>query len=727
MDLATFHGCLEQAGARGYPLNQTQRAAVDHGGEPLWIIAGPGTGKSEVLVTRTLKLVCVDGRVDPRSILLTTFTAKAARNLQDRLASYMLALQSADPSLKAVDLSDLRIGTLHSLCNDILQEYRYSGYQNVRLLDDIEQHLFVYRQADIAASQDTGFWAQFAYAVSGWQPGGSYAPNKWQRARAAVTLFNHIVEDLVDVGKMRQQGGHWETLAAFYEQYEQALTARHRCDFAHLQKRFLDFISAPAGAAFLSGDGRRPALSHVLVDEYQDTNPIQERIYLRLAGGAPHSITVVGDDDQALYRFRGGNVSCMVNFDRACQTTFGVEPAKVQLDENYRSHPSIVDFFNLYISSFPEMNVAGVRAPGKHSITASSSVQGAYPAVSWISPKQANGLAGAAAALVADHLLADGVISDPSQCVLLLRSTKDSPHNAGPYIKAFQDAGIPVYNPRSKSFMESEEVQCLLATLIQVVDDTRSFQQSWTRGLKESVQSWVDTLDTIRHDPAVPTKDLDTYISRSQAGLRNQCASVADGFVNLSMLEILYRITAFEPFRTWRTDLVRNQRLAKVTRLFESYHSFDLDNIRAEHGAVSQSFLNSFYNTFISYLIEAGINDDEDDEVIVPPGYISIMTIHQAKGLEFPFVIVGHLGNKGYVGAAQHLEHDLAPFRDDLYARNARPVDMLALEDDIRLLYVAYSRAQYGLILAGTFDQIKKHVAAPGRDGTTFRRTTHVI
>jgi DNA helicase-2/ATP-dependent DNA helicase PcrA len=150
MDLATFHACLEQLGARGYPLNQRQRDAVDHGSGPLWIIAGPGSGKSEVLVTRTLKLLCVDPQVPPRSIFLTTFTTKAARNLEDRLSAYLLALQGADPSLRAVDLSDLRIGTLHSLCNDILQEYRYPAYQNVRLLDDVEQHLFAYRCADIA-------------------------------------------------------------------------------------------------------------------------------------------------------------------------------------------------------------------------------------------------------------------------------------------------------------------------------------------------------------------------------------------------------------------------------------------------------------------------------------------------------------------------------------------------------------------------------------------------
>lgn len=130
---------------------------------------------------------------------------------------------------------------------------------------------------------------------------------------------------------------------------------------------------------------------------------------------------------------------------------------------------------------------------------------------------------------------------------------------------------------------------------------------------------------------------------------------------------------------------------------------------------------------FISYLIEAGIDDDEDEEAIVPQGYLPIMTIHQAKGLEFPFVFVAQLGQNKGVGSAQILERDLAPFRQELYTRTTRQPKELAVEDDIRLLYVAYSRAQYGLILVGTQDHIKKHVAAPGRDYVEFKRNTKVI
>lgn len=525
-------------------------------------------------------------------------------------------------------------------------------------------------------------------------------------------------------------GGNWKTLAEYYQQYAQALKDNYRCDFAHLQAYFLEFLQSPASQRFLGGDEKnQPPLLHILVDEYQDTNPIQEQIYLRLAQKTAHNITVVGDDDQALYRFRGGNVACMVNFDQACAAELKKTPHKIQLDKNYRSHSNIVDFFNDYITSFPEMTAPGVRAPGKNPVKAASTITGLYPAVSWLTCNKAGDLADTVTDFVNHHLIGDGVISDYSQCVLLVRSAKDSERNAGPFITAFQQKGIPVYNPRSKSFMESEEVQCLLAALVQVIDPKHTFSSEYKDPKGDSfswvtnIQKWIETLN--RNN----TNELNDYLNQSHNNLPKLCQQNKGGFLNRNLLEILYRILALEPFQTWQKDPIINLRLSKVTRLLEGYHSFKLDGLRSNPSGtdLDQSFLDQFYWMFISYIIEAGIDDDEDEEDIVPPGYLPIMTIHQAKGLEFPFVFVAQLGQNKGVGSAQILEQDLAPFRQKLYPRTTRKPEELAVEDDIRLLYVAYSRAQYGLILVGTPNQIKNHVAAPGRDYGKFRRNTIVI
>lgn len=727
LSLEQFHTVLVQENARGYGLDEDQRAVVDFGNGPLWILAGPGTGKTEALVTRTLKLICVDG-VTPSQIFLTTFTKKAARNLEDRLATYFTALKLADPALADVDLADIHIGTIHSLCDDILHEFRYPPYQNVRLLDDVDQHLFLYRYAEISNHVDRAFWEFFEYAVPNWNARSQYDPTKWQRAKTAAVLFNHIVEDQVDLTRMQAAGGHWEVLANFYRQYADVLATHFRCDFAHIQLRFLEFLNSPSGQLFLSGNGEdRTPLTHILVDEYQDTNPIQERIYLQLASIAPHNLAVVGDDDQALYRFRGGTVDCMVNFDRACLASFQQEPTQIQLRNNYRSHPAIVSFFNEYITAFPEMNTPGVRAPNKQPVNSSSDISGNYPAVGWITRKQVGQLPDAVADLIQNHLVADGIISDLSQCVLLMRSTKDSPRNAGPFLAAFQDRGIPVYNPRSKSFLESEEVQCLLAALINTIDLDFIWTNHPSNSIRSNIQNWLNTLVTLNDE--LNFIDLQNYVENSSNAIRDRCQQAPGQFLDVNMMEIIYRILSMEPFTVWQRDLVRNSRLSKVTRLFESYHSLNLDTLRARNvgASIDDGFLNRFYNMFIGYLVDSGIDDDEDEDVVVPQGALPIMTIHQSKGLEFPFVIVAQVGNSGTVGAAQLLEQNLQPFRQQLYPRQARSPQELSLEDDIRLLYVAYSRAEYGLIIVGTPQNIKNHVAAPNRDATWFRRNIPAI
>jgi len=691
------------------------------------LLAGPGSGKTEVLVTRTLRLVCVD-RVSPKTIFLATFTRKAARSIEDRLATYFSALQAADPTLASIDLGEMRIGTLHQLCNDLMQEYRYRPFQNVRLMDDFEQHLFVYRRAKVANHTDNAFWTFFSYAIpqgTRWRPSGAHPPNKWARVKAAVVLFNRIVEDLVDPASLRSADPHWLTLVDFYDDYVAALQREHRSDFAHLQLQFAAFLGSTQGSQLINGDSDQPGLEHVLVDEYQDTNPIQEQIYLRLASRPPHNLVVVGDDDQALYRFRGGTVACMVNFDRACAAAYGATSTPVPLTRNYRSHQQIVAFFDSYIGSFPEMQLPGVRAPGKGSLSSCSSISGAYPAVSWLATARAGDLGDAVARLVTNHLLGDRVITDPSQCLLLMRSTRDSARNAGPFIAAFQREGLQVYNPRSKAFVDAEEVQCFFACLVHVLDPSHSYTALRDPELVTDIQSCVQVLDAQLNTMGISAKPLTDYIAESVRQLDASCMANPGEFLDLSIVEITYRVLSHEPFRGWKTDPSRNLRLSKITRLLEAYHANRQDLLRSSVSGIALEplFVQSFYYSFFGYLQTTGIDDDEEEDEIVPRGYIPLMTIHQSKGLEFPYVIVAQLGSSSNVGAAQQLEALLEPHRRGLYPRSLRTPQQLAIEDDIHLSYVAYSRAQHGLILAGTTSHFRRHVAIPGRDWDHFRRS----
>jgi ATP-dependent DNA helicase UvrD/PcrA len=192
---------------------------------PAWVLAGPGSGKTEVLTVMTLRLLYVENdlaqtaRVPPESIFITTFTEKAARNLEDRISHYRAQIMAKQPQLAIIDVSKLRIGTLHGLCNDILQEFRAPNYQNVRLMDDFEQSLFVYEHMSIVQSPspatDHPFWTHFSFLFSNreWQPRWAYLPSKWNQTSALVKLFNRIVEDRVFIPAMRAAGGQWARLA----------------------------------------------------------------------------------------------------------------------------------------------------------------------------------------------------------------------------------------------------------------------------------------------------------------------------------------------------------------------------------------------------------------------------------------------------------------------------------------------------------------------------------
>lgn len=503
---------LENIPKRNVKITKEQLDIIKQDNGPLWIIAGPGSGKTEVLVLRCLKLLYVN-KIPPHAILITTFTERAAKNIQDRIASYKEYITNFDSSLKEIDVSDIRVGTLHSLCNDIMQEYRYSDYQNVRVLNDLEQPLFIYDNSILTYSKppDTHLklWQKFNYLLEQWDPisgfrwNGISMPSRWRRTRATVILFNRIVEDLVDIKKMKARSGIWTILADAYEQYEDTLANQFRCDFAHIQKKFLKFLKTPRGRQFLDGEANpeHPGIKYVLVDEYQDTNPIQEEIYLNLAANEPHNLNVVGDDDQALYRFRGGTVECMVTFDKACKRAWGLsstQVGKLPLISNYRSHPQIVNWCNDYIESFDVMKKSGARAPNKPKLKPSSMISGDHPAVAVLERRKPLELAESFADLV-HNLLIHKIINRPSQCALLLKSTREVSKWAGLYVTALNNRGILTYNPRSRALLQQPEVMGALGGIVEILDPSAKAQDSVRGdGIHNMVNEWRQTFLEIR-------------------------------------------------------------------------------------------------------------------------------------------------------------------------------------------------------------------------------------
>jgi DNA helicase-2/ATP-dependent DNA helicase PcrA len=610
------------------------------------------------------------------------------------------------PQIASIDPSALRIGTLHGLCNDILQEYRYTAYQNLRLLDQVESALLLHKSV-VTSTQphQAALFGQFNY-LFGNKPQNKLS--KWDWALALQKVFGRLVEDRIDLNSLQLAGGPWTALRQCYQLYEQALAGVHACDFSLLLKYFREFLNTGQGNVFLNGDhtGVRVPLSHVLVDEYQDTNPIQESIYLRLCDAAPHNLTVVGDDDQALYRFRGGTVECMVGFSAACQTRWGVPPQTIYLSDNHRSDQDIVAWCNNYITSFPVMNVPNVRIAGKPPLNSAVGSTGGHPAVSLIRTNTVPACAAALATLVTG-LRANNVIQDFSQCVLLLRSTRNSSLFAGPYTTALQAQNIPVYNPRSKDYLEQDEVAQCLGAFVRIIDpQLNQVNALMSPTIRQMVLNWVATYDGITSaNPA-----LGNYVTQGGQAIAGMSANQR---ITPATPTIIYRILAHPPFVAYQGNPEMDLRLSKMTRLFESFcaqYGRELWTDNTNAGQLPGWWYGSFFYGLCGYLSQRGLDDDEDDEVVCPAGFFPIMTVHQAKGLEFDFVFVGNLGATVSPSDAHRLEQDLRGYRVSPPAV-VHPIAAAQWHDDIRQHFVAYSRAKYALVLVATDGQLRKTAA----------------
>ena len=714
---------------RNYNLDPDQEQVVKHGNGPLWVIAGPGSGKTDSIVFRCIKLLVVD-HVPPASIILTTFTKKASVNLQNRISEYMIYLSSREPSIGNINYNRVRINTLHALCVDIMEEFRFTGYQNYRPLDELEQRLFIMEHLG-AASIDKDkvreydeIWKEFSYVFEGydylsgssWSPKSkNTTPNKNVRSVGLSILFDRIVGDMVDKDKLESAGGGWSCLLKAYNEYKEKLFKNYRCDFSHMLEKFLEFLNSPESKLFIEGDGtdQYPGVNYVLVDEYQDTNLIQEEIYLKLSDRTTN-ICVVGDDDQALYRFRGGTVECMVNFGNSCKERWPrCEVKKIFLSVNYRSNSKIVKFYDSYIKSFDEMRIAGARVSGKHSLKTGSKINGDYPSVA--NHRNRDGKeAGEFFAKMVKYFKENHIISDYSECVLLLRSPKRNPKNAGPFMDALDNEGIPYYNPRSKGLLDEYKIQIILGGLLSIIDPDREAQN---RVLFSAIKVKCDEWRYKFQNFGQKNPDLMKHVEKYAKSLLKIGPKTSIG---VNLLELFYDILNYPPLSEWIDDPEISEKIGVICKTLDSYSNVptakntkimlgSLYTSSKANKGISFSWRVNFYYTLLGILTSEGLNETEDEIENFPKGKVSIMTIHQSKGLQFPVVFVYGLSINYKTDKNFKIEETFYKYRKKAIknAPNFTTEDK-NVQDNVRLYYVAYSRAQYALILLTINQDYKK-------------------
>ncbi|MEW6405935.1 MAG: ATP-dependent helicase, partial [Chloroflexota bacterium] len=355
-----------------YPPNARQgNCLLSPADTPLMIVAGPGSGKTTVLVLRALRHVFVDGLM-PENVIITTFTRKAADEIRSRLIEWGIALlehlrRNPPPGapgfmqwLQNIDPNRFIAGTLDSICEDTLTTYREPGDAPPVLVEGFVGNALLAREGMFR----TGLMNNQALAVylGQFTRDGQPPQNFGETVSVCRTVVDRLIQDQVNItgfanGIPNTQGR--QVVVNILHAYRTYMAQTNRMDFAGLEEVFLDRLEQGRLQRFTT------TIRAVLVDEYQDTNPLQESIYFELLRLTQPSFTVVGDDDQSLYRFRGATVELFCHLPRRVATTVPALPAvRVEhLIDNYRSTPEIVTFFNNYIVCDPAFTGARVQPP----------------------------------------------------------------------------------------------------------------------------------------------------------------------------------------------------------------------------------------------------------------------------------------------------------------------------------------------------------------------------
>ena len=401
-------------------LDHRQRTVIGHLQGPLLVIAGPGAGKTRTIVWRAVNLLLL-GAVNPAELVMCTFSKRAAHELHRRFTA---AAQAAGC---AGDLTAVRVATVHGLCRRILSEHGAS----VGLKPD---------PALLSEREQLDLMGDHFHRVFG--PDKDELRRRGWRTdefvlRQARRYFERIAEEAIDLDLLTDSEDPFHAaIGHCCLRYEALLDECGVLDLSRLQV-VADELLQDDGIARKVGAGVR----HLMVDEYQDTGCVQERVLLRLAG-AHGNPCAVGDDDQSVYRFRGASVRNLLEFpDRFPDATVR------RLTVNYRSHSGIVSAYDRWMASAEWSNPGPGGMPFRHHKTIkphnAAGCHADYPSVIAVLGNGPQDEARRLAELLR-LLRLRGVITDYAQTALLLHSVKE--WACDHYLSAFADAGIPYHH-----------------------------------------------------------------------------------------------------------------------------------------------------------------------------------------------------------------------------------------------------------------------------------------
>ncbi|WP_295114741.1 DEAD/DEAH box helicase [uncultured Methanobrevibacter sp.] len=689
---------------------EQKKAILSEPDKSLFIVAGPGSGKTTVMVLKILKYIFVDD-VDPSEILATTFTKKAADELYsrilgwgDKIKNYLEDIYCDDSfessmkiaKIERIDFNQILIGTTDSIAEELLRENKKPGENQSTIIEE-----FVANSAMIKILiKDERYLNKNLVEYLKELSGKSKLEEPSKMSKILMEIKNRIFYDKIDFEEFyekTQENSGLRLALDCIKEYENTLKSRNTIDFAMLEYTFLEKLKNNELNLFLD------EIKIVLIDEYQDTNLIQEDIYFTIAKSALENngnITVVGDDDQSLYRFRGATVDLFTNYEKRVKDRLGIDVEEINLTTNYRSTENIIEHCNHFAELDDEYQKA--RVENKPKIIAPDfdkdkmpilgmfrnnpemlakdlsrlidklvnkgeceikvlqildekyyrKVNGAINIANLQKIKQESIKAGKKEKKITLKL--DSDYGSASDIAILSYSPKEIQYGNRSFLHHLRKnlkrlkKPIEMFNPRGIDLPDIDVVAIFCGLILECIDPEGSIQNSdktIPNLAKRNMIRWrysAKEYIKLNPEPHEPIS-LNDFVTRWQ--LRRPYPEVINGIEQkwpktASLMELAYKLT------TWIEDLqddvegiVYLEAITKSitqTGFFNDFHS----NISFKSPYQErESVLEAIWNIFIP-LSTGGVSIDESLLETLPDNRINVLSIHQSKGLEFPLVIV---------------------------------------------------------------------------------------
>jgi DNA helicase-2/ATP-dependent DNA helicase PcrA len=606
-------------------LNPEQLEAASHLQGPLLVLAGAGSGKTRVLTRRVAHLI--HSGVPPYRILAVTFTNKAAGEMRERVAE-----------LVGDAARDIVVSTFHSACARFLRrDAPRLGYTSSFVIYDTDDQQRVLRDILRELQIDHKRYPPKAYL------------SRIDQAK------NRLLDpDDVANGLLGEPGAMAMRLDEVYAGYQRALKAANAFDFNDLVGRMVELLETDTELR----ERYRDRFQYLLVDEYQDTNHAQYRLIKALAGREPHNLAVVGDDDQSIYAFRGADIRNILDFERDFP-----QVKTIRLERNYRSTGNILELAGTLVRHNAQRKdkTLWTEAPAGdpvYAVVGADEEDEAVQVVDEIGRQMRSG-------------------RRPGDVAIFYRT-----HAASrPLEQALGKARIPHVVVGGRRFYERREVRDMVAWLRLLVNptDTMAFLRIVNVPPRGIGSTTVGRLRARAEDDGVPVLEA----AKRAAKEKGRAAKALRGFVELYeglvqdsldmstpqlVMQIAERSGYVEALRAEDTLEARG-RLENIDALARAARSAG-DELPEDTPPAERLRL------FLDQACLASADQDLPDH----DGQVTLMTVHLAKGLEFPLVFVVGLVEKVFP-----------------HARSEERIE--DIEEERRLAYVAFTRARERLYL----------------------------